>query len=114
MVDQNKILQNLLDFYKKKNATTFEAKFINAVSDLVREGDIEEIVFLSFCEKNGIGGDAPKSGKKSKLPPITKLPPINRRITPFTDYDTPNRDYGNSRCGGSDTPNRPDYGSSRC
>jgi hypothetical protein len=109
MVDQNKILQNLLDFYKKKKASTSEARFINAVSDLVKEGDIEESVFLDFCEKNGIGGDVPKSSKKSKLPPI------NRRITPFTDYDnTPNRDYGNSRCGGGDTPNRTDYGSSRC
>ena len=74
------------------------------VSDLVKEGDIEENVFLEFCEKNNIG--LPKSIKKSKLP--------NRRITPFTDYGN-NRDYGNSRCGGNDTPpNRPDYGSSRC
>lgn len=109
-MDQNKILQNLLDFYKKKNDSTSEAKFISAVSDLVKEGDIEEGVFLDFCEKNGIGGDS-KPDKKSKLPPIV---PIKRRISPFTDYDTPNRDYRNSRCGGDDTPNRPDYGTSRC
>jgi len=106
MVDQNKILQNLLDFYKKKNATTFEAKFISAVSDLVREGDIEESVFLSFCEKNGIGDGVPRSSKKS----LNK----KRIISPFGDFGNTNRDYGNSRCGGNDTPNRPDYGSSRC
>lgn len=68
MADPEKVLQNLLNFYKKRDSETYGSKFISAASDLVSEGDIEESVFMKFCDKNGI--DVPKSVKKSKIKPF--------------------------------------------
>lgn len=104
MVDQVKVLKNLLDFFKKLHPTKFEVKFINATMDLVNAGDIEESVYINFCKANGIDGEDPKEVK-----------PFNSWTSPKTKP----KDYGTSGCGG-DKPYIPgkargrDYGLSSC
>lgn len=81
MVDQKKVLKNLLDFYKKISPSKFEVKFINSVMDLVSEGDIEDNVFIQFCKDNKIGGELGYGSTTKK----------SNEVKPF-------RDYGNSGC----------------
>jgi len=57
MVDQEKILSNLLEFYKKKNKSIFKSKFAYTAMTLVDEGDIEEGIYLKFCKDNEIDID---------------------------------------------------------
>ncbi len=111
MVDQEKVLGNLLEFYKKKSPSLFKLKFINSVMNLVREGDIEESVFMKFCDDNDI--ESSKEG--SKLPPIEKI----KRKVKDTEVK-PFRDYSRSWCDSDPQPPKTfpkdidRYGSSSC
>lgn len=50
------LLTRLLSFYKKryKDSLEMEKKFNNAVSELIKSGDIERSEYITFCIDNDV------------------------------------------------------------
>lgn len=70
---QNLLLTRLLAFYTKRysDQLTMEAKFNDAVKDLIDTGDIENGEYIQFCIENNVEPiikPKPKAPKSSNAP----------------------------------------------
>lgn len=54
MDQQEELMINLLEFYKRRYGSDFESKFNSSCEDLVSLGDITKTAYLSFCLKNNV------------------------------------------------------------
>lgn len=54
MDQQEELLTNLIEFYKRKFPGNFKDKFDNAIADLITTGDVTRITYINFCTKHDI------------------------------------------------------------